>query len=771
MDASRGVTVLHVSDNQGHVEPVAAALREWREGFEGLTARDAQAALTTLESRTVDCVVASYDLPDTDGIALLEAVRQEDPELPFLLLAEADDESVARRAISAGVTDYLPRGAVVDWVNTGESGARPSGDSLAPLAERIERAVEDYHRDQQVEALVDSFPGMAYRIVNRSGWPVEFVAGNVEELTGFSPAALESGGVSLSEDIIHPEDIDAVREGIRTQLAESNSYEVSYRIRRSDGTQRWVRDRGQAVERPGDGPLAFEGFVSDITEQVEREQELERYQQFLEHSPDTIAVLDEYMSVVYQSPNPPDLTHEPVQVVDEGGLFEHVHPEDFDRVGAAIEQLLEQPDSVVTVECRARAASGEWRWIEARGQNCLGIDPVDGILVSVRDVTQRKEREQELARYGETLETLQESTQRLLDASDPDEVAQLTMSSIETILEFEVAGMWLADDDRELLEPVAVTEASEGVLETVPTYTAADESLSWEAYSTNAIRRIDDMHAHEGRYNPETAIRSELIVPLGEYGLLNIGNTECAEFSETDRTLVELWAGTVTTVLERLDHEQELRDQEAEIARERDRLEALASVVSHDLRNPLHVATSRLELLADEVDSEHLQGARRALERMERLIEDLLVLAREGQMVHDPSLVDLGEIVEKSWATARTANATLVCETDRTVRADRGRLLQVFENLFRNATEHASSDVTITVGELPEGFYVEDSGPGIPESERDQVFESGYSTTDRGNGLGLSIVRQIVAAHGWEIRATEGNDGGARFEITGVELF
>jgi len=78
--------------------------------------------------------------------------------------------------------------------------------------------------------------------------------------------------------------------------------------------------------------------------------------------------------------------------------------------------------------------------------------------------------------------------------------------------------------------------------------------------------------------------------------------------------------------------------------------------------------------------------------------------------------------------------------------------------------------VAVTVGALPDGFYIEDDGPGIPADERDDVFDAGYSTTEEGTGFGLSIVQQIADAHGWDIRVTDGSDGGARFEITGVEF-
>ncbi|MFD1594513.1 ATP-binding protein, partial [Haloplanus litoreus] len=81
-----------------------------------------------------------------------------------------------------------------------------------------------------------------------------------------------------------------------------------------------------------------------------------------------------------------------------------------------------------------------------------------------------------------------------------------------------------------------------------------------------------------------------------------------------------------------------------------------------------------------------------------------------------------------------------------------------------------SGGVTVTVGELPNGFYVEDDGSGIPEANRETIFEAGFSTAEDGTGFGLSIVEQVAEAHGWTVRATDGSDGGARFEMTGVEF-
>ncbi|MFC7172817.1 sensor histidine kinase [Haloplanus litoreus] len=92
------------------------------------------------------------------------------------------------------------------------------------------------------------------------------------------------------------------------------------------------------------------------------------------------------------------------------------------------------------------------------------------------------------------------------------------------------------------------------------------------------------------------------------------------------------------------------------------------------------------------------------------------------------------------------------------------------ESFTRGATsgEGGDAQLTVTVGRTDDGFYVADDGPGIPESERDRVFETGYSTDPDGTGFGLNIVRSIAEAHGWEVVVTESADGGARFEFGGI---
>jgi len=155
---------------------------------------------------------------------------------------------------------------------------------------------------------------------------------------------------------------------------------------------------------------------------------------------------------------------------------------------------------------------------------------------------------------------------------------------------------------------------------------------------------------------------------------------------------------------------------------------------------------------------------------MEAIVEDTLTLARQGDTISETESVSLTNLIGKCWATVDTDDATIEIVDEMTFQGDPDRLQHVFENLFRNAVEHGGSDVTVRVGRLGEqGIYVEDDGPGIPADERGTVLEPGHSSAGGGTGFGLTIVKRIVEAHGWELSITEGTDGGARFEFEMAE--
>ncbi|QLH83834.1 response regulator [Halosimplex pelagicum] len=198
-------------------------------------------------------------------------------------------------------------------------------------------------------------------------------------------------------------------------------------------------------------------------------------------------------------------------------------------------------------------------------------------------------------------------------------------------------------------------------------------------------------------------------------------------------------------------------------------LEGFGSILSHDLGNILQIARSRLGLARDTSEQEHFEAADESIERAAEMLGELTTAMQAGGVVEKVSSVDVETVFEQAWRSQATANATKEVEEGIQIQADEMALQRMFENLIRNAFEHGEDTATVRVGSLADGFYVEDDGPGIPEYEREKVFEPEYTTKESGTGTGLVSIHQIALAHGWETEIGEGADGGARFKFTNIE--
>lgn len=387
-----------------------------------------------------------------------------------------------------------------------------------------------------------------------------------------------------------------------------------------------------------------------------------------------------------------------------------------------------------------------------------------------------------------TLEGLLGATRDLMAAEGREEAAGVAVSAANRVLGLAHTGVHFADDADERLEPVAYTEVVEESLGTVPTLERGD-CLAWRVLDSGEGRVFERVQEEDGAHNPETHLRSEMIYPLGEHGVLIVASDSREAFDDADVYFTELLVETTTAALDRIARESAL-------AGKNDRLEEFVGVVSHDLRNPLTVAEGSASLAQETGDLEHLEQVRESHRRMREIIDGLLVLAREGKVVGREQPVVLDTVAEEAWANVDTGDATLVVDAGRTVEADRSRLTQLFENAFRNSVEHSSTGsrpeaddsvehgstcsrdppdpgdsvehagpgVTVTVEATPEGFAIGDDGPGIPPDERVAALEPGYSS-EEGTGFGLVIMHNIAEGHGWGLSLAESDAGGLRIEI------
>jgi len=969
------IRVLHVDDEPDLADVAATFVEREDERFAVETAASASEGLDRLADEAFDCVVSDYEMPGQDGIAFLETVRAEYPELPFILYTGKGSEEVASEAISAGVTDYLQKETgtsqyavlanrianaveqyrskreleanrerlslffdqsplgVIEWNDdfeiarlndraeailgyaesdlVGNSWERivPGSDreQVSEVVSNLLRAEDGYHSinanvradgerivcewhnrvvtddagetvavfsqfqditdrrereadgERKTRAMNEAPVGITISDPSRDDNPLVYANDRFEQITGYAESdVLGRNCRFLQGDHTADEPVAAMRAAIDA----GEPVTVELRNYRKDGTEFWNRvsiapvrtpdgeitnyvgfqqdvtaekdrelrlerserryraifndpnilvglldtdgtvlevnetamayvdathdevtgqpfwatpwfDHSEAVQqavrgwidraadgeyvefeadllRPDGEPYTVEGvfrpvtndegevvslLVSDrdITERRERERELQRYESYLEESSDIITVLDEDGTITYQSPAVERiLGYETDALVGQRG-FDYIHPDDEQKVFGAFTDLVAEPEEMVTVECRFRTADGEWRWIEIRGTNRLDQDAIDGVVTNNRDITERRARERELEETNVLLSTLIETL------------------PVGVLAEDESRNVLMVNE--RLLELFDISAAPDGVIGADCGRLAEDLSDRF-VDPERFVTRISEL------LTQRDSVRDEEVS-------LRDGRTLARSYEpiELPDGFGHLWV--YRDITDRKDREQAL-------TQERDRLDEFASVVSHDLRNPLNVAQGRLEFVREECDSEHLDAIATALHRIERITEDVLWLAREGRDIGALAPVDLDEAVDEAWTlvTDGAGGAELHHAADDgplpTVEADDDRLYQLLENLFRNAIEHGGEDVVVTVGTVEDGFYVEDDGPGVPEAERDDIFDAGYSTKEAGTGFGLNIVEQIAEAHGWEIAVADGADGGARFEISGV---
>ena len=269
---SESISVLHLDDDPDLAEVAKLYLEKEIEVLEVTTENTPEEALARIREEEIDCIVCDYDMPEMTGLEFLEAVRDQSPDIPFILYTGKGSEEIASEAISRGVTDYLQKST--------------SQDQYTVLANRIQNAVSQYRAEQRIEW--------------RSKW----------------------------------------------------------------------------------------------------------YQRILEHSSDYVMIVNEMGKVRYVSPAIERVMgYEPREIIGDDS-FANIHPDDLEFAAEALSGIITDPEKEVTVEFRAEAKDGSYRWLEVRGRNFLDEPVIEGVIVNVRDITERKKREQQLEEHKDRLQEL-----------------------------------------------------------------------------------------------------------------------------------------------------------------------------------------------------------------------------------------------------------------------------------------------------------------------------------------------------------------------------
>lgn len=270
-----------------------------------------------------------------------------------------------------------------------------------------ERALRE--RQQALSNLIRNLPGVVYRYRNEAGSPVEFMSEGCADLTGYSHERFESGEISWATDVIHSNDRERVREDVQNALEKGEQYQTTYRIRTADDEIRWVWEQGGGVDDPDGSVEYLDGYLTEVTDTVEIEEELRREKAFTE------SALDAQPDLFYVFAPDGDIHRWNDRFNEVSGYtdeqIETMHPIDFvetddvPKVMRAIERVAE--GETVSIEATLVSRDGERIPYELTGSAIKDInEPIYDaddhdiyICGTGRDITQRvtAEREREAA--------------------------------------------------------------------------------------------------------------------------------------------------------------------------------------------------------------------------------------------------------------------------------------------------------------------------------------------------------------------------------------
>ena len=679
-----------------------------------------------------------------------------------------------------------------------------------------ERALEE-ERDMFAQG-----PAVVFKWQNDDGWPVEYVSENVAETLGYTPAELESGEVPY-ETLIHQGDRERVATEVKSQSG-ADTERVShdpYRMVTADGSVKWVTDNTKVIRTDGE-ITHYLGYLIDITDRKQLEQSLRQSEGALRRmtaiASDSDRGFEAKLDAVLElGCERLDLSYgfltrindETQTVVEAVGTHPDLQAGESAPMSKAYCRRTIEQDEPLAIQ---NASEEEWpddAAYEAFGLGCYigGTVTVDGELYGTLCFADDNERdhtfdESERAfvellvqwmRYelaSEAVETklrqLNETAQWLLSAGDAAEVASIAIESARDVLDLPVTGVWWYDEGTDALVPAGMTEEATALLDSQPAFDEGD-SLAWQTFQDGEMRLYGDLQETAGRYNDDTQLRSEIIVPLGDNGLLISGSTEQRAFSETDRELVEILAATVETALNRAEREQELRDTRERLEQSNQELEQFAYAASHDLQEPLRTVSSYLTLLErrnrdvlDEDAVEFIDFAVDAADRMQDMIQALLEYSRvdtRGQAFEPTDMGDVFQTVTRNLeVTIDERGATVdLPDSPGYVTGDPSQLVQLFQNLVENGIKYSDGDpkVTISVSRSDGGvieYTVADDGIGMEPEQLEDIFEVFQRLHTReefeGTGIGLSICRKIVDRHDGELRVESTPGAGSTFFVT-----
>jgi len=473
---------------------------------------------------------------------------------------------------------------------------------------------------------------------------------------------------------------------------------------------------------------------------VERSlEQIARLEAMLEHTHDLVTIIDREGTVVVSNAAAGRLSGLAGATVNGTDAFSLVHPDDRDRTAAAFLDVLAAPGPHPPLELRLRFADDTWHDLEVTPHNLLDVPGVDGIVVAMHDVTDRKRAEAEVRKSNAYLQSLIENLTDVIVVLDEKFEVVWTSPALATIIDAPVEtnlGMSAfndihPDDMAPTVEALATVAGAELGAQTRVELRieASPGSGRWRWLEATAVNRLSDPHVNG------------IVCTLRDVTDAKAAEVELQAAFERERRAAE-----------RLRELDQLKDQ------------FLASV-SHEMRTPLAIIIGFADLLGkadgitSDIQHEAVERIRNSASEMRGMVENLLDYSEleAGKLTVRARPVPLRRSVEATVGTVKALMVdhpvTIDVPDDLVALADPDGIDRVLRNLLVNAAKYSPRGRPVKVVGRRDGadavLAVVDEGVGIPEDQLALVFERlyrapGAAFVARGTGVGLNMVRRYV---------------------------
>lgn len=374
-------------------------------------ARTQKEALQILEQgQMFDLMLTDLRLPDGVGVSLLAYVREHELPMAVVVITGQGDEETAVSVLKAGADDYVvKRQDYLSRLSLTLKGALERHRAEAARRERPLRVLYAEQNPKDVELTRRHFMTHAshiqLEIVRTLREVFEYLSESVE-IQKFDVLMLDYRLHSMNALEVIKELRQLWQVDLPIVLVTGHGdEEVAAQALRLGASDYVVKSQGYLHQLPGILENAYH-HAQVLRERSALQASEKRFRALIENSAEGVTLLDENGKILYASPSidrifgyqPSDTLHR--------NMMEYIHPDDLPKVLNVMKEILQQPEKTFSVELRALHQRGSWLWVDVLGQNLLGDPAVRGVIVNVRDITERKLAEERIHRQVERLNSL-----------------------------------------------------------------------------------------------------------------------------------------------------------------------------------------------------------------------------------------------------------------------------------------------------------------------------------------------------------------------------